>query len=212
MQNPELSRLSDDLATLREAMGLPPKVRPWHVWINLVLAGLGAVLASLTAWTGVARLPSEAGSVAHAGYVGLLLAPVLVVLVVAALLARRSGNESPVARWELRRSLLVVAILAPLVVLFSAWAVWHQVSAGSVTAAVIFALGLLMLADSLGRRGGWWGAPWAVATILFGFWVPLGSYENAGVGAGVWLLLGGLASAATFVFLRRGDRGSHGNG
>lgn len=192
----ELSRVEDDLAAMRVALGFRLPFEWEHVWTNLALAVVGTVIAALTEWTDVSAVPSARGSVRHWTYIGLVLVPPLCVLGTLGLVAHRRKNTAPQSWRESRRAWPVAAVAAALYLGFTAWAFHRGASAGATTAATLFLAGLLPFASALVNKGLYHSLGWAVATILAGFAALSATYETAGLVVGGWLIAGGLASAA----------------
>jgi hypothetical protein len=82
-------------------------------------------------------------------------------------------------------------------------------AAGTITASTLFLAGLYLLANALAARGLRHTLGWAVATMAAGLTAPSGTYQNAGLLVGGWLIAGGLSSAAVMAWQLR-NRSKHG--
>jgi hypothetical protein len=205
----DLDRVREDLAVMRQALGLRPPFEREHVWASLALAAVGLAVAALTAFTGLAALPVTQGSPAHLTYLALLVVPVLLVFAGTAVLARRRKALTPLLWRESRRSAAVAAAAAPLYLGFVAWAVWNGVSPGALTAVTLFLVGLFSLTRALSEPGRRHVLGWAAATLLAGAGAPLGGYGTAGILVVGWLLVGGLSTAGILAWQLRGGGARH---
>ncbi len=207
MSEANLDRVREDLAVMKRATGLRPPFEREHVWINLALAAAGIVVAALTAFTSVAAVPATPGSVAHFAYLALLVVPVLLVFSGMAVMAHRRKVHAPLLWRESRHSAVVAAVAASLYIGFLAWAVWLGVSPGDLTAATLFLAGVFSLMGALSEPRRKFVLGWAISTMLAGACSPLGTYGNAGILVGGWLLLGGLSTAGILSWQLRNRSG-----
>jgi hypothetical protein len=190
-----LDRVREDLAVMKQALGLRPPFERAHAWLSLALAAVGVLVAALTAFTSIAAQPVTQGSTAHLTYIAVLVVPVLLVFAVMAMLAHRRKALTPLLWRESRQSVVVAIIAVPLYVAFLAWAVWNGVSPGALTAATLFLAGLFPLMRALSDPSRRYVLGWAISTMLAGACSPVGTYGTAGIIVGGWLLLGGLSTA-----------------
>jgi hypothetical protein len=195
MSDSNLDRVQEDLAVMRQAMGLRPAIEWEHVWVCLALAVVGIATAALTAFTNVAALPMTHGSGAHLTYIALLVAPPLMVFGGMAVLAWRRRALAPLLWRESRQSAVIAFVATSLYLVFLAWAVWNGVSPGALTVATLFLVGLFALLGGLSEPNRRHHLGWAIATMLAGACAPLGSYGSAGLIVGGWLILGSLSTA-----------------
>jgi hypothetical protein len=195
MSEVKLDRVREDLAVMKQALGLRPPFEREHVWINLALAAVGLIVAALTAFTSVAAVPATPGSAGQFAYLALLVVPVLVGFAGLAVLAYRRKADAPLLWRESRQSAVLAVVAAPLYIGFLIWAVWLGVSPGALTTATLFLAGLFSLLGALADPRRRFALGWGIATLLAGAGSPLGSYGNAGILVGGWLLLGGLSTA-----------------
>jgi bacteriorhodopsin len=211
MSEGNLDRVREDLAAMRQVLGLRPRFGREHVCVSFALAIVGTVVAALTAWTEISVRPTRSGSMAHWVYIALIGVPALLVLTVMSLMARHRKAETPLLWRESRLSWIFAAIAVPLYLAFIAWAVKNDISAGAVTAATFFVTGLFLLMDAVSDRRRWYTLGWAVSTLLAGVCAPMTTYESAGLLAGGWLFLGGISTAAILAWqLRSGsDHAAH---
>jgi hypothetical protein len=209
MSESNLDRVREDLAAMRQALGLRPPFEREYVWLSLSLGLVGIAIAALTAWTDISARPATPGSTAHWAYIALIVTPVFLVLAVMSVIARRRKGEAPLAWRDLRVSWVVAAIALPLYLGFISWAGRTGLSAAALTAATLFLAGLFSLMAAIPDRSRWYTLGWAVSTLLAGVCAPVASYENAGLVVGGWLFLGGFSTAAIMARqLRSGDYAS----
>jgi len=195
MSEANLDRVREDLAVMKQALGLRLPVEREHVWVSLAVSGVGFVVAALTAFTSIAAMPVTKGSVAHFTYIALLVVPVLLAFAGMAVVAHRRKALVPLLWRESRQAGVVAAVSVPLYIGFLVWAVWNGVSAGALTAATLFLGGLFPLMGALSEPSRRYTLGWAISTMLAGACSLLGTYGNAGIIVGGWLLLGGLSTA-----------------
>lgn len=208
MADTNVDRVHEDLAVMRLALGFRLPFEREHVWANLALALVGAIVAALTGCTSISSAPTARGSVGHWTYIGLVIIPPLLVLGMMAMLTHGRKDSSPLLRRESRRAWPVGAIAALLYLGFEAWAVGRGAAAGTITASTLFLTGLFLLTTALADRGLRHTLGWAAATMIAGLIAPLGTYENAGLLVGGWLIGGGLSSAAVMAWQLR-SRSEH---
>jgi hypothetical protein len=205
MSEANLDRVREDLAVMKQALGVRPPFEDGHVWVCLALAGVGIVVVALTLFTSIATLPVTQGSVAHLTYIALLVLPVLLVFAGVGMVANRQKALAPLLWREFRVSLFVAIIAVPLYIGFLIWAVWSGISPGAITATTLFLTGLFSLMGALSESRHRYILGWAIATLLAGACSPLGTYSSAGILVGGWLFLGGLLTAGLMAWqLRKG--------
>jgi hypothetical protein len=207
MSQGNLERVREDLAVIRQALGLRLPFEREHVWLNLALAAVGAVVAALTAFTNVAAVPATQGTAAHWTYLALLVVPVLLAFSGMAVVAHRRKARAPLLWRESRQSAVAALVAGPLFLGFVAWAWWQGLSPGALTAATLFLAGLFALLGALLEPRCRYVLGWAVATLLAGVFSPQCTYGTAGVLAGGWLLLGGLSTAGILSWQLRNGGG-----
>jgi hypothetical protein len=201
----QLDRVREDLALMKQAVGLRPPYERDQLWTNLAMAGLGVLIAVITVCTQPTTTPPVRGSAQHLAGVAAIVIPGLIAVAALTAVSYRRRAHAPLLWRENRQSGMVVAVVAPLYVGFVVWAARHGVSAGAISIATLFLFGLFMLVSALTdqHRRFWLG--WAVATMLAGVCAPLTSHAAAGYLIGGWILLGGLSTAALVAWeLRRG--------
>jgi hypothetical protein len=211
MSERDLDRVREDLATMRQAIGLGLPFGSEGVWVSLALAGTGIAVAAVTAWTNIATGSATPGSAARWAYVALVVVPALLVFGVMTVVARRRQARAPLLWRDARLSWVAAAVAVPLYLGFRAWAVKNSIPPGALTAATLFLAGLFLLTGALADRGRWYTLGWGVSTLLAGVCAPLATYASAGLVAGGWLLLGGLSTASIMAWQLRGrnDHGTH---
>jgi hypothetical protein len=207
MSEANLDRVREDLAVMKQAIGFRLPFEREHVWVSLALAAVGIVVAVLTAFTSIATLPVTQGSVAHLTYIASLIVPVLLVFSGMAAVAHRRKAFAPLLWRESRKSAVVAAVAAPLYITFLVWVVWNGVSPSALTAATLFLTGLFSLMGALSEPSRRYVLGWAISTMLIGACSPLGTYANAGIMVGGWLLLGGLSTAGIMCWQLRDGSG-----
>jgi hypothetical protein len=195
MSDADLNRVKEDLAIVKQAMGMHSSHQPQQLWANLSLAGLGLIIAAVTAFTGIAAQPVVQGSVAHLGYVALIVGPFLIAFLIMATFARSERSTAVLPWLEYRRSLVAAAVAVPVFIGFVIWAARHGMSVSTITAATLFLAGLFPLLSVLVDPRRLYIFGWALSTMLAGIIAPLCSYQSAGILAGVWLFCGGLSTA-----------------
>jgi hypothetical protein len=168
---------------------------------------VGIVVAAITAFTSIATLPVTQGSVAHLTYIASLVIPVLLVFSDMAVVAHRRKALAPLLWRDTRKSAVVAVVAAPLYIGFLVWAVWNGVSPSALTAATLFLAGLFSLMGALSEPSRRYVLGWAISTMLIGACSPLGTYGNAGIMVGAWLLLGGLSTAGIMSWQLRSGSG-----
>ncbi len=211
MTETNLNRVREDLAVMKQALGLRPPFEREHVWLSLVLSAVGVVVAALTAFTGIAALAVTPGAMTQLAYIALLVVPVFLMFAGMAVLAHRRKALTPLLWRESRQSAVVAIVAVPLYIGFVVWAVWNGVSPGALTAATLFLAGLFSLIRALSEPSHRYVLGWAVSTMLAGACSLVGTYGTAGIIVGGWLLLGGLSTAGILSWqLRNGSR-HHGN-
>lgn len=208
MTDAHVDRVREDLAAMRLTLGFRLPFEREHVWANLALALAGAVVAALTGWTSLSSAPTTRGSLGHWMYIGLVIIPPLLVLGMMAAVAHRRRDSAPLLWRESRRAWPVAAVAALLYLGFTAWAVNRGVAAGTITTSTLFLAGLFPLVAAIADRGLRHTLGWAVATMVAGIVAPSGTYENAGLLVGGWLIIGGLSSAAVMAWQLR-SRSEH---
>jgi hypothetical protein len=191
----DVNRVQEDLAIVKQAMGLHSMHDRPQIWVNVGLAALGLVIGAATAFTGVSSPPAVPGSTSHLLYIALIIFPVGLALVGLAFELRRRKRQAILSSFTYMRTLVAASLAIPVYLGFVAWGLSKGLSGGTITAATFFVVGLLVLLDSLydARRRYFIG--WAIATIVAGFAAPLFKYETAGILAGLWLVCGGLSTA-----------------
>lgn len=132
----------------------------------------------------------------HCHYAALIVAPALFVLAVMSVIAHCRKGEAALSWREFRFSWVVAAVAVPLYVGFLGWAARNGLSLGALTAATLFLAGLFSLMGAIPDRNRRYTLGWAVSTLLAGTCAPVATYENAGLVAGGWLILGGFSTAA----------------
>jgi hypothetical protein len=207
MSEANLDRVREDLAVMRQAIGFRPPFERGHVWVSLALAAVGGLVAALTAFTNVAAVPVTQGSAAQLTYIALLVVPVLLVFTGMAVVARRRRTLAPFLWREARQSAVAAAVAVPLYLSFLVWAVWQGVSPGAFTAATLFLAGLFSLIGALFDPSRRYVLGWAASTMLAGVCSVVGTYGNAGIIVGGWLLLGGLSTAGILLWQLRSGGG-----
>lgn len=203
MSEKSLEQVREDLAVMRQALGLGLPFEREHVWTCLALSAVGMAVAAITGGTNIAATPVVRGSAAHWAYIGLLVVPVCLVLGVMTVVARCRREDAPSFWCEIRQSWAVAAIAVPLFIGFTIWTMMSGLSAGTLTAATLFLAGMYLLMTAVAGRSKRYMLGWAVSTILAGVIAPLASYESAGILAGGWLILGGLSTATIMAWQLR---------
>lgn len=101
MADPYVDRIREDLAAMRRSLGFRQPFAWEHVWANLALALAGAVVAVLTALTGISSAPLTRGSAGHWAYIGVVIIPPLLVLAILAAVAQMiAGLVAPSITYE----------------------------------------------------------------------------------------------------------------
>ena len=201
MENGHLDRVKQDLDTMRRAIDAPPPFTMEHIWQNLLLAGVGAVVASITLWTGIAS-PTEDG--ANLWYVALMLAAALLVLLTPFFAAMPQGVSSHSSMSYGVRTVLAAILATAVYSCFAAWAHHRGFSLAALAVAAVFFVGVLQLASALGE--GWHPSKcaWGLTFTCLAFLLPFASYESAGVFGGVAIMVGGLLTAGLIWLQLRG--------
>jgi hypothetical protein len=195
MSETNLEQVREDLAVMREALGIRLPFEWAHVWACVALSVVGMGVAVITSGTNLTVSPVVLGLSARWAYIGLLIVPVSLVLIFMTLVARSRKQDFPLFWRENRQAWAVAAVAVPLFIGFAAWIVRSGLSAGTLTASTFFVAGLYPLMSAVADRSKRYMLGWAVSTILAGAVAPLASYESAGILAGGWLILGGLSTA-----------------
>ncbi|HVA46901.1 MAG TPA: hypothetical protein VNH11_11090 [Pirellulales bacterium] len=204
MNEANMERVREDLAVMKQAMGLHLPFQRDHVWACLALAVVGIVMAAVTAFTRIAAVPVTQGSLAHLSYIAFVVVPVLLVIIGLGVVSYRRKALAPLLWRESRTTAVVATVAVPVYLSFLAWAVSRGISPAALTAATLFLAGLFCLLRALSEPGRLYVLGWAVSTMLAGACAPLGNYGNAGILAGAWLLVGGLFTAGIMAWqLRR---------
>jgi len=206
MSQAQVDRVREDLAAMQRVLGFRLLFGREHVWVNLVLALAGLVVAAVTEWTNISSVPSVRGSGAHWAYIGLVTLPALLVLGMLAAVAHGRKDAAPLVWQESRRTWAVAAVAVPLYLSFAAWAVSRGASAGAITACTLFLAGLFTFVGAISDRRMRHTLGWAASTMIAGLVAPSATYESAGLLVGGWLIVGGLSSAAMMAWqLRSGS-------
>ena len=191
MTQDELSRVRDDLETIKSAIGLPPRWDPREVRINLLLAAAGL---AATVW---ALIPHGLSPL-----LGLCFFAVPVVEWI------RFGRtpESYTAGREFRSALRTVWLALPLIALF-AWCRQVGVTPLQFLGLATFLIGTVLFSAALGEKQLRSLVGWAAALIVGGLLLPLELAPVIPVFAGT-LALGGIISAA-LAYVAREESMSH---
>ncbi len=192
----DVYRVQEDLAIVKQAMGLHPTYDPRQLWTNVGLAALGLIIGGVTAFTEISSQPVVRGSVKHLLYIALTIFPIGLVLLGLAIELRRQKKLAVYPWLTAKQSLVAAAIAIPVYLGFVGWGLSKGLSAGTITATTFFIVGLLLLLNSLNDARRRYFLGWAVSTIIAGFVAPLCNYQTAGILAGLWLVCGGLSTAA----------------
>jgi hypothetical protein len=207
MSEPNLQRVQEDLEAMKQVLGLARPFEWGHVWACLALAAAGGVVAAISAGTAIARTPVVVGSPAHWAYIALLVLPAALALGLLTALARWRTEEAPRFWCEMRGSWATAAVVVPLNLGFTVWAIRNGLSAGTLTAATLFLAGLIPLGAAIADRSKRYTLGFAVSTLLAGVIAPLARYESAGLLAGGWLILSGLSTALVMAWRLRSTNG-----
>ncbi|HEY1599589.1 MAG TPA: hypothetical protein VGG64_08310 [Pirellulales bacterium] len=205
MSDAKLDRVREDLAVMKQVVGLRQPCERDQLWTNLALAGLGVIIAVVTACTQGSTTPPVRGSLQHLASVAAIVVPGLIAVATLTAVSYRRREQAPVSWRENRQSGIVVAVITPLYVGFVVWAARQGVSASAISIATLFLFGLFMLVSAMTDRNRRFSLGWAVATMLAGAFAPLTPHAATGYLIGGWILLGGLLTAALVAWeLRRG--------
>lgn len=186
MDDVDLRRLRDDLAAIRAATGCGLPFSGIDVAVNVGLAACGACVA---VW----------GALAPWEHRWLLLAPLAVVVTFTAIAASRAFRkraESPEAWREQRSGFLIALVLVPLAIGYLGWERWIGMPRHMTGAAVVFGIGVALLATALASRPRRYHAGFGVPLMGFGLVIPFASAQQVIIAAGLALLAGGLAAAS----------------
>ena len=93
--------------------GMTPARRAGGIWVCLVLAGIGMLLAGATACTDLAVKPARPGTSGHLAYIAALVLPVALALGVMAVLSHRRQVADPRSWGETWRELKIAALVGP---------------------------------------------------------------------------------------------------
>ncbi len=195
MSDSRLDRVREDLAVMRQAVGLGLPFEWEHAWACLALACVGVTVAVITAVTGISAKPAAPGSASHLAYIGLLLVPVALALGLMATFAHRRREVAPLFWREQRHSWVAAVVIVPLYLGFTVWGVKNRLSAGTLTAATFFLAGVFSVAAAISDRGRRYTLGFGVSTMLAGAICPWVGYEGAGLLVGGWLAFGGVSTA-----------------
>ncbi len=202
MNQTDIDRVRDDLATMRQATGLGLPIGRSDVYLSLAWAVAGVPLA---AWAAISPVGQAAFSV-------LLVVPGAAVLALSAIVAgkcRRERAGSPL-RWREHRSQWIAAgILTPLFGVFLVWSIAKGLSPETMTVTALFMAGLGMLIVPMIDRTRLFYLGWAASTMLFAITAPALGHRYLGVGVGGWLIVSGLLAAGIMSWQLRGSATTH---
>jgi hypothetical protein len=201
MSQADLNRVRDDLATIKQAVGMELPFGRTDVRLNLMIFGAG-VFASV--WTALAPW----GKLVLVGLIPVALVGIAYVTMDVRR-SRRRTTGSPVYRRELKSGLIMAAVLFLLVKGYWMWGESMGVSARLAGATAVFLAGVGLIPWGLSSRGQRPELGAAIALILYGVAIPFVSARGVVVGAGITLAICGLAMAAIQSYQLRTAGGAH---
>ena len=175
MENSEVQRVKEDLATLQRAAGLESLVGREDVWANLAVAAAGVVAV---VW---ALLPHSMPQ--QWGIVPLILV-VLSYLTWQRARHRQSTGRSAVTRKKYSAELAGVVVITLLALVYRLWATELGISREVAGGAALFLLGAAIVVFGLRERQRWLELGIAVPIMACGMAIPLLSVST-------WVLIGG---------------------
>src|SRR5262249_3503413 len=137
----DVQRVQEDLAIVKQAMGMPARHEPRQVWGNAGLAACGAVIATVTAYSGIASEPIVRGSINHWLYVALITFPIGLALLGLAIELRRRKQLATLSSRATKQSMVAAAIALPCYFGFVGWGLSKGLSADTITATTFFVVG-----------------------------------------------------------------------
>jgi hypothetical protein len=111
MSDAKLDRVREDLAVMKQVVGLRQPCERDQLWTNLALAGLGVIIAVVTACTQGSATPPVRGSLQHLASVAAIVVPGLIAVATLTAVSYRRREQAPVSWRENRQSGIVVALL-----------------------------------------------------------------------------------------------------